>query len=389
MTEEQKASPTTQLFIENLPLREHIGGDDCYMDAIPVDILVSLKVGSPTPPLSSRVSALKHLILSCPRLEEFHYQDRGQGTRFRFDQGERMPALKDLVLKSYDWNHTRNDVLQHWDFSRLTSLELISVPSFNFLKSVPFSNFANLRNLNVQDYSVHLPDRRYEATRELCTLVHGHIRALESLLLTCHVEAFLLDSIIRHSASLQVLSLRDYVGFGDEFRRCPTIQPTSVSLMARTATRIHTLELDMDITRVDPRRFLRALSEFPRLTQLTLHVQTLVNSMMDEAASPPMPCGIGAMGDRDRDAAVQIFTALVSNRERRQPDIPPWLRITINVGGWRRVMIRRLSAAWRQLNERGIFAERCFVLRRLPDGLYSMREEESIETWSNRTTPEP
>lgn len=400
LTEEQRHSPELKLFVEDLPLREQIGGDNRYLESIPVDILASLKITTPAHPPASRVSALKELLLRSPRLEEFHYKDRGQGTQFLFGQGERMPALRYLVLTSYDWDHDKEDFLQHWDFSRLTSLHLTCVPSFNFLQSVPFSSLANLRHFTMQDHSAHLPDRTYEATREMCTLVRSHIKALESLSLTCHVKGLLLDTILRHRATLEVLSLRDHTGFSDAARRCPTLQPASLSAIGRSATRIRTLELDMDVMQCDPRFFLRALSEFPQLTDLTLHVQTLIDSSTVEIADEDededqdqeqeerwrhkLP-----WGDWDRDAAVRVFTALVSNRERNQPHLTPWQRITINVGGWRPVMIRRLGAAWRQLNDRGIFAERCFVLRRRPDGLYGMTEVLGVENASStRTTPE-
>ncbi|KAF4589144.1 F-box domain-containing protein [Ophiocordyceps camponoti-floridani] len=57
----------------------------------------------------------------------------------------------------------------------------------------------------------------------------------------------------------------------------------------------------------------------------------------------------------------------------------PWQRITINVGGWRRSMIRRTGYAWKRHNERGVYAERCFWLE--ADGRgggYTVGEEEAL-----------
>ena len=53
----------------------------------------------------------------------------------------------------------------------------------------------------------------------------------------------------------------------------------------------------------------------------------------------------------------------------------PWKRITINVGGWKSVMVRRVAGAWRERNRRGVYAERCFVLERDDDdGTVTLRE---------------
>lgn len=69
--------------------------------------------------------------------------------------------------------------------------------------------------------------------------------------------------------------------------------------------------------------------------------------------------------------------------------LPPWRSVTVNVGGWKQVMVRRLSEAWKRQNENGVFAERCFVLERnAGTGELSVREEMPIEAGSRATTPE-
>ena len=349
---------------------------DSNIRAVPRGSLVSLKLASPTPPLTTRLGPLKQLLLLSRNLEVLHYQDRGQGTQLKFEKGERMPPLRDLSLRSYDWNHSDDQVREHWDFSRLRSLELISVPYFNFLSSVSFPELSNLHTLHIEDWSSHLPDRRHEATLLLHDLIRHYIRRLKSLEATCHVELFQIDAILRHGGSLQKLRLRDHIGFGDEDRRCPTLRPTDLRLLARNLPILHTLDVDMDVERCVPEQFLLSILKFPRLETLTLRVQTLVS-----AADEYIP-----RTDQDYHASMALFRALTRAREADRPD-HPWKRITINVGGWRPVMVRRLSRAWRELNEHGIFAERCFVLERI-QGQYSDREELNVESCSSRATPE-
>ncbi|KAF5512910.1 hypothetical protein CGCA056_v012407 [Colletotrichum aenigma] len=369
----------TKLFVEDLPLREFEGQlRDTYVRAIPTDLLVSLKLASPAPPLTTRLNSLKQLLLLSRRLQTFHYEDRGQGTNFKFANGERMPPLKDLVLKSYDWNHSKEETRACWDFANLESLDLISVPVFNFLSSVDFTDLTGLRRLHCEDYSAHLVDKRQEATGGMYLLVANHIRALQTLSITCHVQLFPLDGILRHGNSLQELRFRDHVGFGEEDRRCPTLWAEDIATLAQGLPYVHTLELDMDVALCDPPQFLRALCSFRSLQTLTLHVQTVLHPL--EVVHPGM--------DRDYDAAVRTFQFLLSGREHTNPELP-WKQITINVGGWRKVMVRRFSAAWRRQNENGVYAERCFVLERNEYGQMNYREEMSVEGRSSTPTPDP
>lgn len=355
----------TKLYIEDLPLRDFNGEvSDTYIKSIPTNMLVSLKMASPAPPLTTRLESLKQLLLHASRIETFHYNDRGQGTRFSFARDERLPAFRELVLRSYDWNHSVDDVGEHWDFSRIRCLKLIDVPMFQFLASIPFSDMANLEVLHCEDFSAHLPDRRQEATHGLSHLIR-HIRALSTLKITCHTQQFDVGSLLAHGRTLRVLRFRDHVGFGEEDRRCPTMWIDDLVNLSRSLVNLHTLELDMDVTFCDPPLFLRAICGFARLQTLTLHVQTVLRALE-----------IVHLGtDRDYEAAMRTFGSLVRGKRGL-----PWRSITINVGGWRRHMLRRLGEAWRERNEQGIYAERCFVLERSSSGDMMLREEMPVES---------
>lgn len=369
----------TKLYVEELPLRDFAGDmRNTYLRAIPTELLVSLKMAHPAPPLVTRLSSLKNLLLSSGRLETLHFEDRGQGTQFHFLPNECFPPFRELTLRSYDWRHTPDEVSQHWDFSQINALALISVPVFNFLSSVNFTDFANLHSLHCEDFSAHLPDLRQEATAALYVLIKSYIRALSTLNITVHAAQFPVDALLPHARSLTTLRLRDHIGFAEEDRRCPTLYHDDVALLARHMRYLQVLELDMDIVFTDPPSFLRAICAFPALHTLTLHVQTVIHPY--EVIHPNHQ-------DRDYEAVMHTLRFLVVTRQ--QLGATPWRSVTVNVGGWKRVMVRRLSEAWKRQNERGVFAERCFVLEKnVGTGELSVREEMPIEAASRATTPE-
>ncbi|KAI1067781.1 hypothetical protein LB507_010444 [Fusarium sp. FIESC RH6] len=374
-------SNTTQLHIENLPLRREYEGNplDTFIRSIPVELLTSLKLANPTPVLSTRLNLLKQLLVQAQQLDTLCYEDRGQGTCFSFSSGEKMPPINNLLLRSYDWQHTSEDVGKHWDLSKIQSLELISVPIFNFLKSVCLEDFSRLHTLHAEDYSAHLSDKREDATLALSVLVKNHIKALEILNITCHTRLFQLDAIAAHRDSLQVLRFRDHVGFAEDDQRCPTLPPSGLAGLGQQLKFVHTLELDLDTRLCDPFTFLRAVCAFPAVHTLTLHVQTMIQPL-DEVAP-----GI----DRDYEAAMKTFQILVQEKERLGARTP-WKHIAVNVGGWKRVMVRRLGGIWRRRNNMGIYAERCFILERdVQSGRIAVREEVCVEPTSHGGSPSP
>ncbi|RDA88100.1 hypothetical protein CP533_0516 [Ophiocordyceps camponoti-saundersi (nom. inval.)] len=361
----------TSIAVENLPL----GGancdldESCFINPALTRRMVSLKLSSPKPPLTTRSGSLKRLVLQSPHLRTMHYRDLGIGTSFSFGGSERLPAVVDLVLQSYNWDHSADEVVRHWDFSQIRSLELVNMPVANFLASVRLGDFARLHTLRVEDYGGHLQETRPGATLRLCELVRDHVEALETLDITCHTQLFELEAIGRHRHSLRVLRYRDHVGFEDDSKRCPTLARSELAALGHRLGHVHTLELDMDgggggggnggvggggdlVEAVS--------SSFARLHTLTLHVQTRIRS-----CDPVEPDR-----DRDREAALDVFGRLVGRRA--------WRRVTINVGGWRRAMVRRMGYGWKRHNEQGVYAERCFWLEADGRGGYSVGEETAL-----------
>lgn len=353
-----------KLHIENLPLRDFRSNpNNPYIRAIPTSILTSLEMATPMPPLTARVGSLKGLLLNSPRLETFSYDDRGQGTQFEFGADERLPPFKELRLRSYDWRHCSDTVRQHWDFSAIRHLEMIDVPLSPFLNSVSFADFRELESLRLDDFSMHLPAKREDTTRDQYILIK-QIRALVDLRITCDIQSFPVDGILRHARSLRHLGFRDYTGFADEYNRCPTMKLEDLDILARQLINLQVLELDMDERCCQPDHFLRALCNFRRLHTLTLHTQTVMNPLED----------IDSEIDRDHERAMEVLGLLIQCKQA-----VPWRSITINVGGWKPIMVRRLSAPWQRRHSHGLYAERCFIMERQDDGAVTVREELPIK----------
>ncbi|TGJ78836.1 hypothetical protein E0Z10_g9930 [Xylaria hypoxylon] len=353
-------SSMVKLYIEDLPLRDFRSEkNNPYLKAIPTWILVSLKMATPTPPLTARVESLKGLLLNSLRLETFWYDDRGQGTQFELSGSERLPPFEELRLRSYDWRHSSATVRQHWDFSKIRHLELVDVPLGPFLASVSFPDFRHLEILRLDDSSMFLPDIRRDTTRGQYVLIK-QTQALVDLQITCATQSFPVDGISRHAQSLQKLRFRDYTGFEDEHRRCPTMKIEDLDILSQKLVNLRTLELDMDERCCEPDHFLRTLCNFRQLNTLTLHTQTVLNPLED----------IETNVDLDHERATHIFSLLVQGKRPAS-----WRSITINVGGWKPIMVRRLSASWRELHNLGLCAERCFIMERQEDGALAMREK--------------
>lgn len=345
----------TRLYVNDLPIRLPQSEDlpDDYLASIPTDALTSLQLAAPAPPLISQLDLLRKLLSRTARLESFHYRERGQGTAFRFEHGERLPAVNDLLLQSYQWTHSADEVKEHWQLSNLTSLQLIDVSVFRFLSSVRFEDLAKINRLVFEDDIARLDeDYREQATELMGELIHNHIKGLKSLEITCSMPVLRLESILQHSETIKHLKLRDHTGFEEDGNVCPSIHPERLALLSRSLNFVTILELDMDTALCDPVAFLNAVSGFTKLQDLTLHVQTVLTAYEDLRL------------DQDRDYDAAISTLKLISQRREQMGHPLLRKLTVNVGGWKPIMIRRISAAWKEKNENGIYAERCFTFKR-------------------------
>ncbi|KAH7018281.1 F-box domain-containing protein [Microdochium trichocladiopsis] len=368
-----------RLAIEDLPLEDYTGqNQDAYLQAIPAPLLVSLKAETRFPLRTPQLDSLKSLLIKSRGLETFHYNDNGQGTRFAFRSGERLPPIQELELRSYDWNHTSAEAGAHWDFSRLRTLVLVDVPLNQFLSTVPASALSQITSLECGDFNPGSPAVRRTATALLASLIN-QIEELQELKITCQTSELPVSVLTAHGQTLRSLRFRDHVGFAEDDIWCPTMAIDDLMSLSQRMPVLESLEVDLEVRQYHgyPSKFLSGLCRFPQLKRLTLHVQTLVN---------PFDEDVDMDNDKDMEAAEDMCNYLVVEKARQHQQngrsgIPGWDQITINVGGWGPVQVRRLSEAWRERNEQGIFAERCFVFERQPlnsDAEYEMYERANI-----------
>lgn len=368
-----------RLTIEDLPLEDHLGqNESAYLKAIPAPLLVSLKAETRFPLRTPQLDSLKKLLIKAQGLETFHYNDNGQGTRFVFQSGDRLPPIQELELRSYDWDHTSAEARKHWDFTQLRKLVLVEVPLNRFLSSVPASALSHITSLECGDFNPGTPEVRRNTTALLASLIE-EVEELEELKITCHTRELPIRILSAHGRSLRSLRFRDHVGFAEDDVMCPTLATGDLMTLSQSMPLLESLELDLEVRnhQGDPRQFLSVLCRFRQLKNLTLHVQTLVD---------PFDEDIDMEHDKDLEAAEDMCAFLVRERARQnlqsgRNDGPGWSQITINVGGWGPVQVRRLSEAWRERNEQGIFAERCFMFEKQPlnSGMdYDMYERANI-----------
>lgn len=237
------------------------------------------------------------------------------------------------------------------------------------------------------------------------TLIREHIRSLAHLDITCNLRQFPIQAIIRHRDSLQYLRFRDRIGFEeDDDVLCPTLPVCDLSAIASALTHLRTLELDMDTDHCDPAEFLHTIGEFGNLRELTIHTQAVASSASCSSHSP----WFSYTADKEidevtsnaaaHDSAMCMALGLLKQLTRRQAknsiaagqhDTTPLLRkVTVNIGGWKPVLLRRVASSWRRRNRRGIFAERCLVLERAPfQSSFSMTELVASEPRLSNSPP--
>lgn len=126
-----------------------------YANTIPGESLQSVRMTGGLPGLTTWLTPLKNTLLHAANLRTFHYKEHGIGTNFEFEDGERLPPIKNLLLKSYYWTHDAEQVRKHWNFSQMRSLRLTSVPMSAFLSSINMEDFANLHTLQLEDRHVY------------------------------------------------------------------------------------------------------------------------------------------------------------------------------------------------------------------------------------------
>ncbi|KAJ3491881.1 hypothetical protein NLG97_g5511 [Lecanicillium saksenae] len=380
----QYVQPGTALHLDGLPLRttkETISIEK--VETIPAKSLETLLITHSLRPLATCRALLKRMLLRATNLQTFDYQVYGCSAAFEFCGEEKLPPIKNLLLGSYSWNHAAEDVQRHWEFSRIETLRLTSVPIRAFLTSVSMDDFANLHTLQVEDRDVYLDKAEADKITDiLARFIGDHIRGLTHLDITCNVRRLPVEAITRHRHSLQYLRIRDNIGFEEDGDMiCPTLSTSDIAVLADGLRHLQMLELDVDTAMCDPVEFIQAIAGFRKLRELTVHTRSVATSTTRTSLSHHLPAhpddqsrGDGEATAAPHDSALYTAVGLLRSILDRQNKIagleqgelpgPLLKRVTINMRGWRPVILRRVAAARKRRNRHGIYAERCFVFER-------------------------
>ncbi|KAK4200163.1 hypothetical protein QBC40DRAFT_74005 [Triangularia verruculosa] len=111
-----------RVYMLGLPLMRAESCD--YISAIPRQHVTWLSVtGSGS---FVTLNMLKQRLVQTHSLETLHLRNFSERC-FEFSGNERLPPLHELVLENYDWQLSREETVNHWDFARLKVLMLFSV----------------------------------------------------------------------------------------------------------------------------------------------------------------------------------------------------------------------------------------------------------------------
>ncbi|KAL6713103.1 hypothetical protein ACLMJK_009224 [Lecanora helva] len=150
-------------------------------------------------------------LLGCTGLQKLHLTGSHYSRAFRerdVPQNVRMPAIQELLLEHYCWDHSAKFVASFWDFSKLTHLELRDVCVVKFLKTVSLEHLRHLRTLVLDPRCQSV--EHVEVSNLVSTLLHK-IDALENLKLRCRLLQAL-PAITKHANTLRSLEFRSSHG---------------------------------------------------------------------------------------------------------------------------------------------------------------------------------
>ncbi|KAK4172626.1 hypothetical protein QBC36DRAFT_222284 [Triangularia setosa] len=127
-----------RVYILGLPLMQNESCD--YISTIPGKYLSWLSVTGPGSFVT--LNMLKQRLVQTHSLETLHLRNFSECS-FEFMGNEQLPRLRELVLENYDWRHSLQESIDHWDFSQLKVLMLFSVQHmsnlFKVISQVPHS----------------------------------------------------------------------------------------------------------------------------------------------------------------------------------------------------------------------------------------------------------
>ena len=202
-------------------------------------------------------SPVKHFLLGKENLAVLHLTCTGPGIVISDDTihpYERMPAVKELILDGYMWNHSPANAVRFWNWSRITHLELRRVPIIPFLSTVTPEHLVHLRTFKTDGFNPEIL-LKAEGCEYLIRLLNG-IKALQNLSIFLHIDRTdedlketLVRAISRHGKSLRSLEFGEPKEDTSRFLMHVPTPPTQIDYVAELKSWLsNVVELSLDTT---------------------------------------------------------------------------------------------------------------------------------------------
>jgi hypothetical protein len=168
-----------------------------YQCAFPTSNLVSLKSYSEV--LMKHPQQFRKMLADNTRLEVLDLYT-WYGFQFSMD-GERLPPVKHLILRQYDWQHSPAAVVQIFDFSRLETFVLQPGHWWQdilpFLRSIRAEQFPQLKKLNIMNKQESTSTTSYgKEVNDLLGRLVANLPRLEDLTTKNFQSLFLVPAIM-------------------------------------------------------------------------------------------------------------------------------------------------------------------------------------------------
>lgn len=224
-----KAWPHVQLHFDGLLSSKYQPSAYSYF---PNSNLISCKLRWEIPDLPM----IKDLLFERPKLQKLHLiQDSDCNITswnstiktYRDQSIKCLPALKELVIDGYNWNHSPWETVHLWDWSNITYLELRNVQVINFLSQIQPRDFSGLKTL-IEKCTSNFERSSHKKKSKLLSRFLQHTPVLEELDTTCDTQSTPIASTIAQRCSrLRTLSLRSFGIFKDSWWKALSVDHLS------------------------------------------------------------------------------------------------------------------------------------------------------------------
>ncbi|KAL2064232.1 hypothetical protein VTL71DRAFT_4726 [Oculimacula yallundae] len=245
--------------------------------------------------------------------------------------------VRQLRLDTYTWPYLTDSVQHIWDFAQLQELEVCWEILGPVSQSISPEHFSRIRFLTLKyewkEIVIPLDEQiKYHKTRTtfLNSILEQAPRdQIEKLEVKCHLLSFSMTALARHGFSLRVLTLLDISGFEVNGSITPTTTLSDLTILQSTCQRLAEITLGVNLSiSEDLPAFVKILSSFRNLTDLTLYTQKLPNSP-DQPPTSEESINNNRVMEFGQDFATELF----NNKAGL-----PLSTLRINIGEWKSKM---------------------------------------------------